>query len=529
MANTKAKKRVAKAPRDKRNLKYGSLSVTVTVIFIVLMIVLNIIMTSLSSVYGLYTDMTASGFYSLSDSFKEKMNSFLNPEGADPIYLNIVLMCEEDYFRSYGSYAPIIYESLKELIREFDNINLVAYNTTVHPELAERYKTTALDTPKLDDVIFELCDANGNALEGFPAKKFTSASFFVSDSESGEVIAYKAEERLLSAVAIITGKAEKPTAYYLQGHGEPTLDEAPEWREVLELAGFEVKEINLVTEDFADDKSDDNIVIINCPKYDLASTASFSEVTKIRNFVNVNYGNLIVIEDASVPTLPALEGLVSEWGLGFGTTVTDNAHSISGSSQSKIFADYTKTYNLSAETKTLATQILGKIFGKTASNLPNTVFSAPKEVTIAEKSQIVTGMNGSASAFALLKSYDTAVVTNKDGTVRQGSVATLGLSRLIWEVNSDETTYVAAIGASDFLSAEYEKSCANRDIMFEILNLMWDSSVSFSDIDYKRFDDTALTDVSTSAANTWTILCVAVIPVAIAGLGVLVYVRRRHS
>ncbi len=524
MAKT-AKNAPAKQPRDKRNLKYGSLSVAVSVIFIVLVIILNIIATSL----GPYTDMTASGFYSLSDAFKEEMNSLLSSDG-DPVYLNIVLMCEEDYFASYGSYAPIIYRTLKEVIKDFDNINLVAYNTTVHPELAEKYKTTALDTPALDDIVFELCDENGTALLNSPAKKFKAATFFVSDSDSGNVVGYKAEERILSAVALLTGKVEKPIAYYVQGHGEPTLDEAPEWQEVLELAGFEVQSINLSTEDFATENSDDNIVIINCPKYDLTSTAELSEVKKLRTFLGTDCGNLIVVEDATVPKLPALEGLLSEYGLGFGSSVIDDKHSISSSGASKLFADYTKTYGqqTSDGTSTMSTQILGKIFGKTTNNLPNTVFTTPKEVIIADKTNIVSALNSSVSTFSLLSTYDTAITTSS-GTQKQGSVSLLGVSRVIWEINRDEISYVVAISSSDFLSAEYEFSCANRDIVFELLSLMWDNSVSFQNIDYKEFDDTALTDVSTAAANTWTILCVAAIPAVIAGFGVFVYVRRRHS
>ena len=531
MANLNTKQNpTAKQPKDKRNLKYGSLSVTITVIFVALMIVLNIITTSLSSVYGWYTDMTSTGFFSLSESFTEQLDDLLNPEDAAPVYVNVVLMCEEDYFSAYGSYAPYIYRTLKELVAEFDNINLVAYNTTVHPELAEKYKTTALDTPALDDVIFELCDENGTAIIGTPAKKFTSASFFVSDSDNGNLIGYNAEKRILSAIALLTGKVEKPTAYYLQGHGEPTLAEAPEWQEVLELAGFNVKEINLSVEDFENKNSADNIIVINCPKYDLTSSADFSEVKKLRTFLGTNYGNMIVVEDATIPTLPALEGLLSEWGLGFGSSVTDNAHSVSGSGTGKIFADYSQTYVITANTtQTMETQILSKVFGDTTTNLPNTLFSTPKEVTVADKTNVVTGMNGSKSTFSLLKTYNTATTKTSDGTIKQGAVTMLGISRIIWELNSDEISYMVALGSADFLSTEYEKSNANRDIMFEILNLMWDNTVSFRNIDYKEFDDTALTDVSTAAANTWTILCVAVIPVIIAGLGVVVYVRRRHS
>ncbi len=531
MANlNKAQNSAAKPPKDKRNLKYGSLSVTVTIIFVVLVIVLNIIMTSLSSVYGWYTDMTSTGFFSLSDSFTEQLDDLLNPEGGAPVYMNVVLMCEEDYFSNYGTYAPYIYRTLKELVATFDNINLVAYNTTIHPELAEKYKTTALDTPALDDIIFELCDENGNAILGVPAKKYTSASFFASNAENGELIGYNAEKRILSAVALLTGKVEKPTAYYLQGHGEPTLAEAPEWREVLELAGFNVQEINLAVEDFESKNSADNIVIINCPKYDLTSAADFSEVKKLRTFLGTNYGNMIVVEDASIPTLPALEGLLSEWGLGFGSSVTDTVHSISGSGAGKLFADYAQTYVLtSATTQSMETQILSKIFGDTTTNLPNTVFTTPKEVIVSDKTNVISGVNASKSTFSLLKTYNTATTTNADGSIKQGSATMLGVSRIIWEMNSDEISYVVALGSADFLSTEYEKSCANRDVMFEVLNLMWDNTVSFRNIDYKEFDDTSLTDVSTAAANTWTILCVAVIPVIIAGLGVFVYVRRRHS
>ena len=91
-----------------------------------------------------------------------------------------------------------------------------------------------------------------------------------------------------------------------------------------------------------------------------------------------------------------------------------------------------------------------------------------------------------------------------------------------------ERSYVVALGSADFLSAEYESSCANRNIMLELLRLMWDNTVYYDNIDYKSFDDNALT-VSTAQSNTWTIMCVAVIPVAIGICGLVVYVRRRHS
>ena len=131
-------------------------------------------------------------------------------------------------------------------------------------------------------------------------------------------------------------------------------------------------------------------------------------------------------------------------------------------------------------------------------------------------------------ALPILQSYSTAQVRVSDTETVQGSVPLLGVSRIVWDVNTDEIGYVVALGSSDFLSSEYESSCANRNIMLELLRLMWDNTIYYDNIDYKSFDDNALT-VSTAQSNTWTIMCVAVIPMAIGICGVVVYVRRRHS
>ena len=528
MAKTNQNKSAVKT-KDKRNLKYGSLSVTITVIFVALVIIFNIIATSLSSVQGWYTDMTASSYYSLSDAFVEEMDKLLI-SGNEKTYLNIVLLAEKDVFRSYSEMTAMLYQTFMELVNHYDNINLVAHNTTVHPEYAEKYKATALDTLSLDDVVFELCDENGNALPNIPAKKYTAQSFFMVNSSTGEYIGYNAETKILSAVSLLAGKADRPIAYYLQGHGEPTLAEASDWKEVLELGGFEVKEINLSNEDFDVNEINkgDDIVIINRPKTDLVHTTDFSEITKLKTFVGTYNGHLIVVEDAEVPKLRALDDFMSEYGLRFGTSVKDNQHSVSGSGAAQIFADYSQTYNPSTDIQSNSSGFFKKLFNSKTANLPSTIFTLPKEVVVLDSGEIVTGTNSSSTAYPLLKSYNSAQTVNGQNTV-EGSVTLLGVSRIIWELNNNVDSYIVAIGSSDFLSAEYESSCANRNIMLEMLRLMWDNTVYYDNITYKTFDNTSLTDVSTAAANAWTIACVAIIPAAIGICGLIVYVRRRHS
>ena len=119
MAKTNQKKATTKVT-DKRNLKYGSLSVTISVIFVALVIILNVIATSLSSVHGWYTDMTASGYYSLSDEFIDEMDKLVYPQTGEKVYINneavrnflsgLSITSRYSYF-SYGlfSYDSLIY------------------------------------------------------------------------------------------------------------------------------------------------------------------------------------------------------------------------------------------------------------------------------------------------------------------------------------------------------------------------------------------------------------------------------------
>ena len=261
------------------------------------------------------------------------MTELLEPEeGGEPVYLNIVLMREEDYFSSMNSLTNMVYQTLKELTAEYDNIELIAYNTTVHPELAEKYEMTSLDRVQLSDVVIELADENHNALGNVPAKKYSVESFFTADSSSGSYIGYNAEARLLSAVAQLTGQSEKPVAYYLQGHGEPTLEEASDWQGGFgSLPALKFKRSTLLRRIFLFPRMETAVITLSSST---VRNMTFCQHRKFQskknpNLLGTNYGNMIVVEDSSSPRLPALEGLLSEWGLGYGGSVTDDQHSVS--------------------------------------------------------------------------------------------------------------------------------------------------------------------------------------------------------
>lgn len=124
---------------NKRNLKYGGVAVAFTAVVVVAVIILNVIITSLGSTFSWYTDLTGSSLYSISDSFRKELDNMLsankNEDPDDDIYLNIVLLMDEDSFRNYDTSTLYVYRTIKQIVSEYDNIELVSINSRNLPIL----------------------------------------------------------------------------------------------------------------------------------------------------------------------------------------------------------------------------------------------------------------------------------------------------------------------------------------------------------------------------------------------------------
>lgn len=535
-----------------KKMKYGSAAAALTVIVIALVLVLNVVVTSLSQTYSWYTDLTGTSIYSLSDAFCGYLDDIVNPKDGEKVYVNVVIMMDEDEFESHSTYTNYVYHTIKQMEKKFDNVKLVSKNILKTPEYKKRYQLNDADPVYTTDVAIELADSSHAALVEYTPKRYAIENFFSTTTTSSgttSIYGYNAEIAFLSAIQRLVISTDRPVAYYLQGHGEPTLDNFIGWTDskgtgLLDTAGYDVKSINLAYENFpyeTGSKHNSDILIINCPIYDLLAPTEenpdiVSEAAKIRAFLQQNYGNLIVLEDSSTPTLYALEELLSEWNLGYGSSVTDSSHSVSGSGAVKIFADYGELDSNNA----VALGLLDRIVNTGASeSYPDAIFSSPKSVVIKNDANgdgisdtkntnntdgmLVATNSGSHGACELLASYKTATCGGA-----AGSVPLAGMAYVTWDRNDDNGTYscVFCFGSGSFVG----ESSVNNSIMNMVIAFInRNESVGYDGINIKKFDDQALSGVSTSAANTWTVVCVAVIPASIIILGMFVWIRRRHS
>ena len=534
-----------------KKFKYGGSAVALTVIVIALVLILNVVVTSLASTNSWYTDLTGASIYSISDDFEQELDKILNPEGGEKKYINIVIMMDEDRFSVNSAYTNYVYHTIKQIEKRFDNVRLVSKDIIKNPEEKTRYQLNEADAIYTTDVAIELADANGNPIIERAPKRYSLENFFTwmntTNESTGQttksIYAYNAEVAFISAVSRLVNFADRPTAYYLQGHGEPTLEQASDWVDLLDKIGYNVKAINLSYEDFPYEsgaKHNSDVLIINAAIYDLLAPTSenpdmVSEAKKIREFLQTNYGNLIVMENSSTPKLHALEELLSEWNLGYGSSVTDNAHSVSGSNGVKIFADYSE---LDAK-NIMARGLLSRIIDTdTSESYPDAIFNSAKSVIVKNDEngdgmsdtrtnntdgQLVALESGDHGTYELLPSYKTAECNGE-----KGSVALAAFSRVVWDKNDTNGTYscVFCFGSSTFVDPQIPINNSIMNMVFSYINR--NESVNYENISMKRFDSNGLS-VSTSAATTWTVVCVAVLPVLIIAFGTFVWIRRRHS
>ena len=535
-----------------KKFKYGGSAAALTVIVIALVLILNVVFTSLANTNGWYTDLTGASIYSISDAFEKALDDILNPEGGEKKYVNIVLMMDEDRFSLNSAYTNYVYHTIKQIEQKFDNVKLISKDIVKNPEEKTRYQLNEADVIYSTDVAIELADSNHSPIIDKVPKRYSIENFFTWMTKTNEttgkttksIYAYNAEVAFISAISRLVNFADRPTAYYLQGHGEPTLEQAYNWTAFLEQIGYNVKAINLSYEDFPYEngsKHNSDVLIINAPIYDLLAPTSenpdiVSEAKKIREFLQTNYGNLIVMENSSTPKLYALEELLSEWNLGYGASVKDNAHSVSGSNGVPIFADYSELDSANIMARGLLSRIIDT---DSSESYPDAIFDSAKAVIVRNDEngdgmsdtrttnntdgQLVGIQSGDHGTYELLPSYKTAEC---DG--ERGSVALAAFSRVVWDKNDENGTYscVFCFGSSAFVDPQIPINNSIMNMVFSYLNR--NESVSYENIGMKKFDSNGLS-VSTSAATAWTVVCVAVIPVLIIGFGTFVWIRRRHS
>jgi ABC-type uncharacterized transport system involved in gliding motility auxiliary subunit len=473
-----------------RNVRYGAVSVAITLMVIFFIVFLNVVLTSLFKKYPLDIDLTEDQIFEVSSETKD----FLSALKKD---VTIYVLNTEDRFTSSGPTEYFI--QANQVIHKYgqlsSRVKLEYIDLIRNPDFSARFPEEKFN---VNDI---LVTSGGNV------RVLTSSDLFnIRSSYYGSYVASsKAEQTMTSALLNVTSD-KKFLAAVIKGYDEADLSA---FLDLLKLNAWDTVELNLLTEDIPPDVS---LLILARPSRDLG----IPELQKLDAFLGEGRDRtLFCFADIGQPNLPNLTDFLAEWGLAVESGLvyeTSNAR-ILMSNPSVALADF-------AEEK----------YAKNASEkglYPVIPLTRPLKVLWEAK--------GWRTTTTLVKSSETSAVrpldASPDWTPDPSSVPILALSDFYRTNPQSEALsgHVLLCGSTFALDSSMlsNLNLANSAYFLDLLGQL----AKRDDQIYVQDKTLGFTELRVTGEQValFTLIFVVLLPLAVLVAGIVVWLRRRHK
>ena len=483
---------------DSKRFRYGSAAIALTVVFIAVVILLNVVMSALSARFGLSVDLTGEQVYGITDVTRQLLKDVEKP-------VSIKFMLPLDQLEA-GSYYPVVI-CAQNYAREFENVSVEYYDIITNPQNANYFVDRGYSVSTSDVVV--QC--------GDQFRIYTLSSFMPVAQSSGRVYAFRGEMYFTSGILTVTGD-EKHEVTFTTNHSESL---SPYLEEIFEFCGYGINRIDLATESISDET---DILVIYDPKNDFQSASSssgVSEIEKLSDYLMSNRSAMVFVGPFS-PSFPHLDELLEEWGVSVarGQVILDDEKSLPQYNNQNIICDYGAPADSDAE-ELVAGISSSQTICRTAS--PITVGAAGSYIETASV------LRSSASSYF----NESAVSNARSGEARgEGPFDVMTLStRTVIEnlgnsINVERKAHLLVCSTTEFASFCADNSFANRSLLFNAIRLMSDDE-KVTSIGLKRFDDTSLS-IESGEGRRATVLMICVVPGLVIAAGIAVWIKRKH-
>jgi len=477
-----------------RNFRYGALSVTITISVILFIVLLNAALTFLFARYPLSIDLTRNRVFEISRETEDilaslKRDAVIYVMNSEPNFISTV---PQEYFiqaneviKKYAQYSPRVRIEYVDLVR--------------NPDFASRYPNEEI---KMNDVIVT---SGGKHKIIYPAELFNIFS-----SEYGNYVASsRAEQAMTSALLHVTGDRDYLAAV-ISGGG---IQDLIPFLELLALNNYQIADVSLLTGEIPQQAS---VLILADPSRDL----SLAELRKIDAFLEGGSGRVFFyIASVMQPPLPNLEEFLGEWGIAVDPGMvfeTDTSRLISPSSYIAV-ADYAEnSYSKNMKQRNLQ---------------PLVAQSRPLRVLYEEFRSRFTTVLLKFSASSGIRPANAQNDWMPSSAYITGNIPVMALTtQSRYDVNNNFIqTHVLALGSILALeeSTLGNPYVANSAYFLDLLASLTGRG-DFLFINDKIIGYTEL-NASYSQVMTMIVIFVIVLPLAVLGAGIFVWLRRRHK
>ena len=481
----KSVKQKIKESMNKKYLKNGSYSVVISAVFIVIVVVINMIVGALPTKYSEF-DLSSQKLYSIGDQTK----SFLKDLDKDVTIYQVVQSGSED---------ETISKLLEKYEEESSHIRVEEKDPVVNPKFASEYTTDDLASNSL----IVVC-GDRNKVINYKDMYSSSVDY---NTWQQTTTGFDGEGQITSAIGYVTSK-DLPIMYTLSGHGEKDLDSS--FKEDIQKANIDIKELNLLTEGKVPDDAD--CLMIVSPTSDISE----EEKTELLDYLEAG-GKAMIFSDYTQDDLPNFDAVLENYGVKCAEGIVfegDNQHY--GMQMPYYLVPTVNSTDASSETASAGSYVLAPYAQgiQKTDDVRDTV-TIDSILTTSDKAYSKTNMQSSN-------------IEKEDGDV--DGPFDLGVA-ITEKLDDDKETQIVYYSTANLMESQINQmvSGGNEKLLLESLNWMTSTDDSNSvSIPSKSLESTSLT-VTDYAAAFWKICTIGLIPGVFLVAGFLIWLKRRKA
>ena len=268
---------------SKKHIKNGSYTMVMSVIFIAVVVVLNMIVNAIPSKYS-EIDISSQKLYSIGDDTK----AMLKDLDKDVTIYQIAQSGSED-------------ENITNLLKKYEDeskhIKVEQKDPVVNPKFVTEYTSDDLSANSL----IVVCGDRNKVIDYNNIYESTIDYQTYSSQTTG----FDGEGQITSAIGYVTSE-DLPILYTLEGHGEKEMDSTI--KEDIEKANMDIQSLNLLTEGSVPDDAD--CLFIDSPSTDISE----DEKTAIIDYLE-NGGKAMIFSDYTTEDLPNFDAVLENYGV----------------------------------------------------------------------------------------------------------------------------------------------------------------------------------------------------------------------
>ena len=479
-------------------------------------LVVNILLTIIVESFGLYLYEKNGIDYSISGNTDHLFEDAINEGKKIKISFCIDKFDEEGYIDH--ATGKLVHRTALEFAEkypalvEIDYINVLTRRNQAGElvDLGKYQKDMRGEETKLlkTSVIFECGENYRVVTDIYSTAGF--ADFFTVDS-SGNAISYNGEEVIASMMSWVL-RDEHKTAYFTQYHGE-VVDIA--FANLLVCAGYYIDVVDLKNESVP---SDAGLVIISNPKSDFERGAEgsgiVSELERLEKYLQGG-GNLMVSLDPYVKKLTVFENFLSEYGIGFSTSVTE-----SGRLCRNIVKDTAGAITLDG-----FTIAVDYAEGELGDKIKNKV-SEYSDGNVIIREAAALSLSGNAKPLLISGAASTL---EADGTTvdTAGSYAVAAYSETVTESGASAKIFVVPSVYLAVSDALVSRGYSNKDFVYALLDEFFGAQNLPYGCNDVLYETMTLENLTMRKARIYTAI-IMVVPVSLAFAGLVVLIKRKN-